>query len=98
MDNKLRTRSAAVGREPKMRDKILNVIKQSDSAWTMRELAETLEVNTTTPYRALQALKRLNLVKTGLSIDGTVYYTNEEAYQRLKEKAKEDDRYISLDR
>lgn len=97
MNQKLRTRAATVGREPKMRDRILDLIKNSDSAWTMRELAEVLEVNTTTPYRALQTLKRMSLVKSGVSIDGAVYYTNDEAYKALQEKAKEDDRYISLD-
>lgn len=97
MSKTLRTRNAKVGREPKMRDKILNIIKDSNSAWTMREIAGELGVGTTTPYRALQTLKRMNLVKTGESIDGKVFYTNEKAYEKLKEKAAEDDRYVSLE-
>lgn len=92
MSIKLRTRKTKLGREPTLRDKLLHILAGSNEAFTVRELANMLGLAETTPFRPLRTLCSMNLIRTGESVDGTVYFINDSEYQKLQENAQKDPR------
>lgn len=51
------TRKEGRGRNPSLRDRILKLLIDSKRGMTLKEVAEALDKDETTPYRPLQDLK-----------------------------------------
>lgn len=91
----IRTRKKSVGREPSLRDQILDLLMDTKRKMTARDIAEHLSINKTTPFRPLADLVQMNLViRHEGGLDGTEFSANESAVEaiahadrRIKEKA-----------
>ena len=82
----IRTRKKSVGREPSLRDEILNLLIDYDRPMTAKDIADYLSVNKTTPFRPLADLVQMRLVnKNEEGVDGAEYSINPEEVTKLKE-------------
>ncbi len=72
----LRTRRKPVGREPKLRDQILDLLIDVDKPMTARDIAEYLNVHKTSPFRPLNDLIQDQLVFKDDGLDGAEYRVN----------------------
>lgn len=84
MTTMVRTRKKAVGREPTLRDSILQVLIDNGVPMTARDVADALGVNKTTPFRPLSDLESGGLIKKELGIDGAQYSVNADAVEDHK--------------
>lgn len=81
----IETRTSYFGRKPTLRDNIFNLLLKSKYPLTVREIALALRKDVTTPFRALQDLKRHKLLNTIDTDSGTAYFVNLNEYnKRLK--------------
>lgn len=81
----IRTRKKAVGREPALRDRILELLMDTQKAMTARDIAEYLQINKTVPFRPLADLVQMNLVNRHEGgIDGTEFSINKATVESIK--------------
>lgn len=78
------TRVSKRGRSPSLRDQILALLADNKSGMTIREIAEVVHRDETTPFRPLKDLRQMGLVLTDDSDDGTVYFIDDEKYEEFK--------------
>lgn len=82
----IRTRKKSVGREPSLRDEILNLLIDYERPMTAKDIADHLQVNKTTPFRPLADLVQMQLVnKNEDGIDGAEFTINHEQVAKLRE-------------
>lgn len=74
------TRTSKRGRNPTLRDQILMLLAKTDKAITMKEIAQELNKDETTPFRPLKDLVLMGLVETDDSDDGMEYFLNKDKY------------------
>lgn len=80
----LRTRKKPVGREPVLRDSILQLLVDSGGPMTARDVADVLGINKTTPFRPLNDLENEGLIKKELGVDGAQYIADLDAIEIFK--------------
>lgn len=81
----IRTRNKPVGREPSLRDDILQLLIDSNSPMTAKDIAECLSVNKTTPFRPLSDLVQMKLItKNENGIDGAEYLVDTDNLIKLQ--------------
>lgn len=88
----IRTRKKAVGREPTLRDSILQVLIDHETPMTARDVADVLGINKTTPFRPLSDLESGGLIKKELGVDGAQYSADIaaiEAYKKIPRRVRE---------
>jgi DNA-binding IclR family transcriptional regulator len=77
------TRTSKRGRTPSLRDEILNLLACSGKAMTLKEIAEHVHRDETTPFRPLKDLKLMGLVESDNTGDTTLYSIVVEKYDEM---------------
>jgi len=77
------TRTSKRGRTPALRDEILNLLVCSGKAMSLKEIAEHVHRDETTPFRPLKDLKLMGLVESDSTGDTTMYSIVTEKYNEM---------------
>lgn len=82
------TRVSRRGRSPSLRDQILALLHSKNEGMTIREIAEEVHRDETTPFRPLKDLQHMGLVFTDETDHGTAYFVDNSKYEEFRNNSK----------